>query len=141
MNMTRTSKAYAGGYREEPERNRLDLDRRSWQDTKGLIQYPWQAVGENHCSTAELREPIRLGQEENTPAGCSKSPDFSPTQPRRAKTRRSAGKAAAPRLIPRFTFYASRFTAAGSEAKTKLADFFSILLDKWLVIRKQIIHS
>ena len=28
-------------------------------------------------------------------AGCSKRPDFSPAQPRRAKTRRSAGKAAA----------------------------------------------
>jgi len=26
-------------------------------------------------------------------AGCSKRPDFSPTQPRRAETRRSAGKA------------------------------------------------
>ena len=28
----------------------------------------------------------------------------------------------------RFTFHASRFTAAGSDARTKLADFFSILL-------------
>jgi len=32
---------------------------------------------------------------ERNPAGCSKSPRFSLTQPRRAKTRRSAGKAAA----------------------------------------------
>jgi hypothetical protein len=29
---------------------------------------------------------------------------------------------------PRFTFHASRFTILGSEARTKLADFFSILL-------------
>jgi hypothetical protein len=34
-------------------------------------------------------------QVHNTPAGCSKRPDFSPAQPRRTKTRRSAGKAAA----------------------------------------------
>jgi hypothetical protein len=33
----------------------------------------------------------------------------------------------------RFTFHASRFTVPGSEARTPLADFFSILLgiDKW----------
>jgi hypothetical protein len=30
-----------------------------------------------------------------TPAGCLKMPDVSPTQPRRAKTHHSAGKAAA----------------------------------------------
>jgi len=29
---------------------------------------------------------------------------------------------------PRFTFHASRFTAPGSDARTLLADFFSILL-------------
>ena len=47
-------------------------------------------------------------------AGCSKRPDFSPAQPRRAKTRRSAGKAA---------------TSAGlSGARTKLAGFFNSLL-------------
>jgi len=34
----------------------------------------------------------------------------------------------APRLTPRFTFHASRFTVPGSEARTKPADFFSILL-------------
>ncbi len=34
-------------------------------------------------------------QEPKTPAGCSKWPRFSPAQPRRAQTRRSAGKAAA----------------------------------------------
>jgi hypothetical protein len=31
-------------------------------------------------------------------------------------------------LDPRFTFHASRFTVPGSDARTKLADFFSILL-------------
>ena len=30
---------------------------------------------------------------------------------------------------PRFTFHTSRFTAPGSVASTRLADFFSILLD------------
>ena len=35
------------------------------------------------------------GLDVNKASGCSKRPDFSPTQPRRAKTRRSAGKAAA----------------------------------------------
>ena len=39
------------------------------------------------------------------------------------KSRRSAGKVAAPRRT-----LVSRFTVAGSVAKTKLADFFSILL-------------
>jgi len=29
---------------------------------------------------------------------------------------------------PRFTFHASRFTVPGSEARTKLAGFFSVLL-------------
>jgi len=31
---------------------------------------------------------------------------------------------------PRFTFHASRFTVPESDARTMLADFFSILLDK-----------
>ena len=52
-----------------------------------------------------------------------KKATFSPAQPRRAKTRHSAGKAA-----HLFTFHASRFTVLGSDARTPLADFFSILL-------------
>jgi len=32
---------------------------------------------------------------------------------------------------PRFTFHASRFTVLGSEARTPLADFFSILLKEF----------
>ena len=49
---------------------------------------------------------------------------FSPAQPRRAKTRRSAGKAAVPQLT-----LVSRFTLLWNDARTPLADFFSILLD------------
>ena len=48
---------------------------------------------------------------------------FSPAQPRRAKTRRSAGKAATPQLT-----LVSRFTLLWNDARTPLADFFSILL-------------
>ncbi len=53
-----------------------------------------------------------------------------PRQPLHPGTRLVPSKAAAPQLtlVSRFTFHASRFTAAGSEARTKLADFFSILL-------------
>jgi hypothetical protein len=42
-----------------------------------------------------------------------------------------SSKAAAPRLtlVSRFTFLASRFTVFGSDARTQLADFFSILLE------------
>ena len=36
-----------------------------------------------------------FGEEENCPARGSNGPNFSPAQPRRAETRRSAGKAAA----------------------------------------------
>ena len=57
------------------------------------------------------------------PAGCSKRPDFSPAQPRRAETHRSAGKAAAPQLT-----LVSRFTLLWNDARTPLADFFSSLL-------------
>ena len=57
-------------------------------------------------------------------------PDFSPAQPWRAETRLIPCNAAAPRLTPRFTFHASRFTVPLSEARTKLAEFFSILQDR-----------
>ena len=49
---------------------------------------------------------------------------FSPAQPQRAKTRRSAGKAAASEDARRTL----RYVEPLSEARTKLADFFSILL-------------
>ena len=51
---------------------------------------------------------------------------FSPAQPRRAKTRRSTGKAAASEEARRTL----RYVEPLSEARTKLADFFSILLDR-----------
>ena len=50
-----------------------------------------------------------------------------PTPARRDAPFRGQGRSSA--ADPRFTFHASRFTAAGSEARTPLADFFSILLD------------
>ena len=65
-----------------------------------------------------------FGQEENTFAGCSKRPDISPTQPQRVKTRRSAGKAAVSEEVRRTL----RYVEPLSEARTKLVDFFSILL-------------
>ena len=53
-----------------------------------------QATGD-FCSTRELRGAARVAQQEYIPAGCSKSPDFSPARPWRAKTRLVPGKAAA----------------------------------------------
>ena len=53
--------------------------------------------------------------------GCSNRPDLSPAQPRRAETRRSAGKAAVPQLT-----LVSRFTLLWSEPRTKLGACFSI---------------
>jgi hypothetical protein len=58
-------------------------------------------------------------------AGCSKWPRFSPAQPQRAKTRRSAGKAAANEGARRML----RYVEPLREARTPLADFFSILLE------------
>src|SRR5712692_8204896 len=79
----------------------------------------------------EFRWSARVGQQGNTPAGCSKRPDFSPAQPRRAETRLVPSKAATPRLtlVSRFTPHVSRFTVPESHARTLLADFFSILLE------------
>ena len=58
-----------------------------------------------------------------------KWPLVSPTQPRRAKTRRSASKAAIPYLVSRkrTMLHGVRFTHL-SDARTPLADFFSMLL-------------
>ena len=58
----------------------------------------------------------------------------SPARPESAKTASSPRDAPYPMqgrnsaVDPRFTFHASRFTAAGSTARTPLADFLSILL-------------
>ena len=59
--------------------------------------------------------------------GCSKRSDFSPAQPWRAETRLVPSKAATPKLT-----LVSRFTVLGNDARTKLADFFSILLGQLL---------
>ncbi len=80
--------------------------------------------GKTIVITPELHGPHIVGQQENTPAGCSKRPEFSPAQPRRAKTRRSAGKAAASEEARRTL----RYVEPLSDARTTLAGFFSILL-------------
>jgi hypothetical protein len=57
----------------------------------------------------------------------------SPARPESAKTASSPRAALYPKQSrssesdPRFTFYASRFTVLGSDARTMLADFFGIL--------------
>ena len=66
----------------------------------------------------------RVAQQENTPAGCSKRPDFSPAQPWRAETRLVPSKAAASEEARRTL----RYVEPLSDARTTLADFFSILL-------------
>src|SRR6185295_694898 len=88
--------------------------------------------------------------------GCSKRPDISPAQPRRAKTPRSTGKAAASeearRYVPHFVWAVRRYMGLGqqknpsrvpasktvllrievlSDARTPLADFVSILLERY----------
>ena len=67
----------------------------------------------------------RVAQEENILAGCSNRPDFLPAQPRRAKTRRSAGKAAADESTGGI---ALGCVEGLNDARTPLADCFSILL-------------
>src|SRR5256885_629087 len=57
-------------------------------------------------------------------AGSSKRPDVSPAQPRRAKTRRSAGKAAASEEAIRTQ---SRTLESLTEARTPLEEFFNSL--------------
>ena len=67
---------------------------------------------------------LPYGAASKTGSGCSKRPDFSPAQPRRAKTRRSAGKAAVSEEARRTL----RYVEPLSDTRTPLADFFSILL-------------
>ena len=95
-----------------------------WHERPEYSHLPWRAVTfshaveqqmglsrlrKNHFATTKLRWPTRLRQEENTSAGCSKRP---------------SSKAAVSEEARR-TF---RYVEALSEARTKLADFFSILL-------------
>ena len=59
----------------------------------------------------------------------------SPARPESAKTASSPMDAPCPKqgrssaADPRFTFHVSRFTVPGSDVRTMLADFFSILLE------------
>jgi len=59
------------------------------------------------------------------PVGCSKRPDFSPAQPCLAETRLVPSKAAASEAASRTLRYVDPL----SDARTPLADFFSILLE------------
>src|SRR6267143_4831812 len=64
----------------------------------------------------------------------------SPARPESAETASSPKYAPSPKqgrtsaVDPRFTFHASRFTVPGSDARTPLADFFSILLKEPLAL-------
>jgi hypothetical protein len=71
--------------------------------------------------------------------------DTSPARPESAKTASSPRDAPCPKqghsfaADPRFTFHASRFTAPGSDARTKLADVFSILQPAlFMTVRREI---
>ena len=78
----------------------------------------------SYVGTLEFLRSTRVAKQQNGHTGCSKRPDFSPAQPRRAKTRRSAGKAAGeskPEAYP--LGYVEDF----DELRTPLAGFFSIL--------------
>ena len=68
----------------------------------------------------------------------------SPARPESAKTASSPRDAPYPMqgrnssADTRFTFHASRFTVPGSDARTMLTDFFSILLEQRLLLLKPI---
>jgi hypothetical protein len=113
---------------------------------------------DKRCTTASANNfgvlhALPVTDNRNAPVECSKRPDFSPALPRRAKTRHSADKAAAreearkyePHLVRLFALVMglgerndpSRVSDSDTlllrveplrDARTKLADFFSILL-------------
>ena len=68
-----------------------------------------------------------LGQEENTHRMLKKASLLTRLTPARQDAP-FRGQGRSSEANPRFTFYVSRFTAHGSEARTPLVDFFSILL-------------
>jgi hypothetical protein len=96
----------------------------------------------NYCGTVKIPWLARLGQQENRAQDAQKGglltrptlAVISPARPESAKTASSPWDAPYPMqgrnssIAPRFTFHASRFTVPVSEARTPLADFFSILL-------------
>ena len=76
--------------------------------------------------------PARIGQQENRAQDAQKGQtSHPPTLARQDAPCLWQGRSS--EAGPRFTFHASRFTVPGSDARTPLADFFSILLgiDKW----------
>jgi hypothetical protein len=72
-----------------------------------------------------VNKPIDDASQKLHHAGCSKRQRSSPAQPRRAKTRHSAGKAAASEEAEA---YPCGTLEPLSDARTKLAGFFSILI-------------
>jgi hypothetical protein len=94
------------------------------ESARALSQALRSSLRKNHFGIAEHRWPAHLGLEKNACAGCSKRPDFSPAQPWHAKTRLVPSKAAASEGARRTLRYVEPLSAA----RTKLADFFSILL-------------
>ena len=80
-------------------------------------------------SPPELR-CLHVWDKRNTPCRMLKKARLltRPTLARRDAPWPKQGHSAA--ADPRFTFHASRFTVPGSDARTKLADYFSILLDR-----------
>ncbi len=78
----------------------------------------------NDFDTPETSLVARMAQQENSRAGCSKRPDFSPAQPRRAKTRLLPSK---PTGESKPEAYHQEYVEECDEPRTKLTDFFSIL--------------
>jgi hypothetical protein len=106
--------------------------------------YGSSILRKNLFGTAEL-QLRRLWDKKNPPLQDAQEDDLltrptlaatSPARPESAKTASSPKDAPCTRqgrssaADPRFTPHATRFTIPGSEARTPLADFFSILLEK-----------
>ena len=108
-------------FRDQPgERERLSKKGRAVVERR----FNWVA----HTGDLERLFVNLLGQAGNTSAGCSKSPLVSPAQPRCAKTRRSAGKAAAseerlfqhPARVRKVIHVITRLDQGGSAKNTML---------------------
>ena len=97
------------------------------------LHLPSSRLRKNCFAPFEVGELKHPGRQRDVPAGCSKRPDFSPAQPWRVETRLPPSKAAASEEARRTL----RYVEPLSDARTKLADFFSILLVKLeAVVRK-----
>ena len=79
----------------------------------------------NYCGTVGIQWPAHLGQQEDSAQDAQKGQTSHPPNPWRAKTRLVPSKAAASEEARRTL----RYVEPLSEARTPLADFFSILLN------------